>query len=92
MRFKVKENITEEELKRGLMSVTVDGVMSHLMGVLTGGVFLVAIALKLGASNFQIGLIAAIPPLMQLVQLPAIFLIEKFRSRKTVAVYSALIG
>ena len=92
MRFKVKENITEEELQRGLRSVTVDGVMSHLMGVLTGGVFLVAIALKLGASNFQIGLIAAIPPLMQLVQLPAIFLIGKFRSRKTVAVYSALIG
>ena len=92
MRFKVKENITEEELQRGLRSVTADGVMSHLMGVLTGGVFLVAIALKLGASNFQIGLIAAIPPLMQLVQLPAIFLIQKFRSRKTVAVYSALIG
>ena len=92
MKFKTKENITEEELQRGLRSVTIDGVMSHLMGVLTGGVFLVAIALKLGASNFQIGLLAAIPPLMQIVQLPAIFLIEKFRSRKTIAVYSALIS
>ncbi|MBU1147744.1 MAG: MFS transporter [Candidatus Omnitrophica bacterium] len=92
MKFQVKENITEQELKKGLRSVIIDGVMSHLMGVLTGGVFLVAIALKLGASNFQIGLLAAIPPLMQLVQLPAIFLIEKIRSRKTVAVYSALIG
>lgn len=92
MRFKAKESVTGEELRRGLKSVIADGVMSHLMGVLTGGVFLVAIAMKLGASNFQIGLLAAIPPLMQLVQLPAVFLIEKIRSRKTVAVYSALIA
>ena len=82
MKFKVKESITEQELQKGLRSVIIDGAMSHVMGVLTGGVFLVAIAMKLGASNFQIGLIAAIPPLMQIVQLPAIFLIQKFRSRK----------
>ncbi|MFH1479279.1 MAG: MFS transporter [Candidatus Omnitrophota bacterium] len=90
--FKPRDEISENELKVGLKSVVLDGVMSHLMGVLTGGVFLVAIALKLGATNFQIGLIAAIPSLMQLVQLPAIFLIEKIHSRKTVAVYSALIS
>lgn len=92
MKFKAQEQISDNELKKGLSSVVTDGVMSHLMGVLTGGVFLVAIAVKLGASNFQIGLIAAIPPLMQFVQLPAIFLIEKIRSRKSVAVYSAIIG
>ena len=92
MKFKTQEQISENELKRGLKSVVADGVMSHLMGVLTGGVFLVAIAVKLGASNFQIGLIAAIPALMQFIQIPAIFLIEKIRSRKTVAIYSALIG
>ena len=92
MVFKTQEQISENELKRGLRSVVADGVMSHLMGVLTGGVFLVAIGLQLGASNFQIGLLAAIPPLTQLVQLPAVFLIEKIRSRKTVAVFSALIS
>ena len=47
MKFKVKEQITGEELKEGLNAVVRDGVTSHLMGVLTGGVFLVAIALKL---------------------------------------------
>lgn len=94
MRFKFRsqENITEADLKRGLRSVVVDGVMSHLMGVLTGGVFLVAIGLKLGATNFQIGLLAAIPPLTQLVQIPAVFLIGKTGSRKTIAVLSALIS
>jgi len=92
MKFKVQEQINEKELDVGLKSVVADGIMSHLMGVLTGGVFLVAIAVKLGASNFQIGLIAAIPALMQFVQIPAIFLIEKISSRKTIAIYSALIG
>lgn len=92
MKFKTQEHISEQELQRGLKSIVIDGVMSHLMGVLTGGVFLVAIGLQLGASNFQIGILAAIPPLMQLVQLPAIFIIEKVGSRKTVAVYSAMIS
>ena len=92
LKFKVQEAITDAELQRGLRAVVIDGVMSHLMGILTGGVFLVAIGLELGASNFQIGLLAAIPALTQLVQLPAIFLIEKIRSRKTVAVFSAVIS
>ncbi|MFC1522346.1 MFS transporter [Elusimicrobiota bacterium] len=92
LKFKAQETITDAELQKGLRSVVIDGVMSHLMGVLTGGVFLVAISLQLGASYFQIGLLAAIPPLAQLIQLPAIFLIEKIGSRKTVAVYSVLIS
>lgn len=89
MRFKSSESLTENEVSRGLKFVLLDGVSSHLMGVLTGGVFLVAVALQLGASNFQIGLLAAIPPLVQLVQIPAIFIIEKVRSRKAVAFFSA---
>ncbi len=92
MKFKSKESLDEKEVQKGLKFVLFDGVTSHLMGVLTGGVFLVAVALQLGASNFQIGLLAAIPPLVQLVQLPAIFIIEKIKSRKTVAVYSVFAG
>lgn len=92
MRFKSKENLKESEVEKGLKFILFDGVTSHLMGVLTGGVFLVAVALHLGASNFQIGLLAAIPPLVQLVQLPAIFIIEKIKSRKTVSIYSAFTG
>ena len=51
------------------------------MVTLTGGVFLVAFALKLEASNTIIGLLAAIPPLAQLIQIPAIYLVEKYRVR-----------
>ncbi len=90
--FKTKDNITDQDLHKGLKALVYDGIMSHLMGVLTGGVFLVAIALKFGASNFQVGLLAAIPPLMQLIQIPAIYIIEKIGSRKTVTFYAAFIS
>jgi hypothetical protein len=52
------------------------------MAALTGGVFLVAFALELGASNVLIGLLAAILPLVQLVQIHSIYLIEKFRTMR----------
>ena len=59
------------------------------MTVLSGGVFLVALALQLGASNLVVGLMAAIPPLGNLLQIPAIFLVEKVRNRRLIAVVSA---
>ena len=89
MRFAVKDTLTEEEIQKGLRSVIKDGLASQTMVTLTGGVFLVAFALKLGASNTIIGLLAAIPPLAQLVQIPAIYLIEKYRVRRAICVYAA---
>ncbi len=86
MRFAVKDTLTEEEIQKGLRSVIRDGLTTQTMVTLTGGVFLVAFALKLGASNLMIGLLAAIPPLAQLVQIPAIYLIEKYRVRRAICV------
>jgi hypothetical protein len=68
MRFPVKETLAEEEIQSGLRSVIKDGLASQTMVTLTGGAFLVAFALKLGASNLVIGLLAAIPPLTQLMK------------------------
>ncbi|MDP8261948.1 MAG: MFS transporter [Candidatus Ancaeobacter aquaticus] len=84
--------ITEQQLTTGLNAVVKDGIMSHLMGIFTSGVFLVGIALHLGASNFEIGLIAAIPPLSQLIQIPAIYLIEAVNNRKKIVLASAFIS
>ncbi len=56
------------------------------MGALTGGALLVAFALMLGASNTVIGLIAAVAPLSQLLQIPAIWIVEKLRRRKMLVV------
>jgi ureidoglycolate hydrolase len=68
MRFPVKDTLTNQEIESGLKSVIKDGLASQTMVPLTGGVFLVAFALKLGASNLVIGLLAAIPPLTQLMK------------------------
>jgi MFS family permease len=76
----------------GLRLLLLDGVSTQVMGALTGGALLIGFALLLGASNKVIGLIAAVGPLTQLLQIPAILLIEKTRQRKALVIISSLIG
>jgi len=83
------KNLSEEELRAGLRTVIKDGVASSTMLTFTAGVFLIAFALEMGASNIFIGILAAVPPLLQLLQIPSIFIVEKIRKRKKIAVYSA---
>ena len=92
MGFKTQENLTDEQVRSGLNYIIKDGVTSQAMGVLTGGAFLVAFAVKLGASNLVIGLLAAIGPLSQLLQLPSIFLVEKIRNRRLITVVAAALS
>ena len=90
MKFAVKEQLTEEEIHSGLHNVIKDGLAAQTMVTLTGGAFLVAFALLLGASNLIIGLVAAIPPLAQLMQIPAIYLVEKYRARRAICFYAII--
>jgi MFS family permease len=92
MAFEVKDTLTEEELEKGLHQVVKDGLTSQAMVTLTGGAFLVAFALKLGASNLVIGLLAAIPPLAQLLQVPSIYLIQKVQNRRAISVVGAALA
>lgn len=92
MWLKADESLTENQVQSGLAYVIKDGVASQAMGILTGGAFLVAFAVKLDASNLVIGLLAAIGPLSQLLQLPAIFLVEKVRNRRAITVFSAALS
>lgn len=89
MWLKANENLTENQVQSGLSYVIKDGIASQSMAILTGGAFLVAYALQLGASNLTIGLLAAIGPLAQLLQLPSIFLVEKIRNRRAIVVVTA---
>ena len=89
MRLKAEDSLTDDQVRFGLDYIIKDGVASHAMGVLTGGAFLIAFAIKLGASNFVIGLLAAIGPLSQLLQLPSIFLVERIRNRRLITVVAA---
>ncbi|MCK9276659.1 MAG: MFS transporter, partial [Methanoculleus sp.] len=90
MVFETKENLTDEEISHGLKLVTRDGLATQAMVTLTGGIFLVAFALQLGASNTVIGLLAAIPPLAELLQMPAIYLVDRAQNRRLVVVAASL--
>jgi hypothetical protein len=92
MRLAVKDRLTEQEIESGLRAVIKDGMASTAMATLTGGAFLVAFALKLGASNLVIGLLAAIPPLAQLIQIPSIYLVERIQNRRLISMAASMGG
>src|SRR5688572_14299800 len=79
-------HISPERLERGKRDLVQDAAWASLVGALYGGVILTGFALELGASPMIIGVLAAIPFLMQIMQLPAIVLIERIRQRRKVAV------
>jgi MFS family permease len=88
-RLRPQEKLSESELQSGLRMLIFDGIFSQIMGTFAGGAFLVAFALLLGASNFVIGLIAALGPLTQILQIPTIYIIEKIKYRKVLVVMSS---
>ncbi len=89
MNLTPEDVLSKQQIESGLKMVIRDGVASQAMGVLTGGAFLVAFAIHLGASNLTIGLLASIGPLSQLLQLPAILLVERIRNRKSIVLVAA---
>jgi len=84
--FNPKPTISDRELATGLRWFTLEGTTSLALFSITTSGFLVAFALALGANNFHIGVLAALPFIMQILQLPAIWLVEKIRRRKAIAV------
>lgn len=88
MKFEPQVELSTEDVDRGLKLVVRDGLASEMMTTLTGGAFLVSLALLMGASNFQIGLIAALPTLANLFQLVAIYLVHRFANRRAITVIS----
>lgn len=87
--FTPRIHLGEEEIGRGLRMYVRDGICSTGMATLQGGVYLTAFALAMGASQKQIGLIASIAFLSQLMQLPGLYLVSKFPKRKLITVLSA---
>ena len=92
MKFTVKDTLTEKEIRYGLKWVMKDGMASQAMGILTGGVILIDFALVLGASNLLIGILAALPFLAHLIQIPSTYLVERVRLRRKITVFAAVIS
>jgi hypothetical protein len=82
MKFELKDQLTNDDIQSDLRYFMKDALATQMMNTLTASTFIVAFALLLGASHFVIGLLAAIPLLAQLVQIPAIQLIETYRIRR----------
>ena len=77
--------LSERDIRRGQRFMLWDGVLGGAMFSLGSGGFMAAYALALGANNLQVGILAALPIAAQVIQLPAILLIERFRARKAIA-------
>jgi MFS family permease len=78
--------ITDEECARGVRWLLVDAAAATAIGALNSGVVLLALALHIGASTIEIGFLAAIPLLTQVLQAPTVKLVEQWRRRKLIAV------
>ncbi len=82
----------DPEERRALRLILYDALASEAMGTLTTGVFLVGFAVALGAGNFAIGVLAAVPFSVQLLQIPAVLLVERWRARRDICVWSTAVG
>src|SRR5205085_4075216 len=87
-----KEQLTGQQIQSGLKLVIKDGLAAEAMTAFTGGAFLVAMALMMGASNFQIGMLAALPTFTNIFQLLSIWLVRRYNNRRAVAVTCGLLA
>src|SRR4051812_29686026 len=85
MKLQPSEALTPAQTDRGLKLVVKDGLAAEAMTTLTSGTFLVALSLKSGATNLQIGLLAALPILTNIFQLLANWLVQKYNNRRASA-------
>jgi MFS family permease len=86
------EALTQEETNQGLRLVIGDGLCAEVMTTLTSGAFLVAMAILLGANNFEIGLFSSLPLLTNVAQLASVWLVQRFNSRKLVTVAATVLA
>ncbi len=86
------QTLTEGQVKKGLKLVIVEGLTTEVMTSFTAGAFLTAMALLMGASNSQIGLLAALPMFANFFQLISIVLVHRYNNRRAVAVICSVLA
>ncbi|MFB6141046.1 MAG: MFS transporter [Halosimplex sp.] len=79
--------LTAAETDLGLRNITRMGLTGQAMGTLTGGAFMTAVLVQLGSPLYVFGLLSALPALAGAVQVPAAYVIEKYRARKRIAFF-----
>ena len=64
----------EQYSKTDLRNSFYDGMFANIFATLTGGVFLTGFALYLGMNEFMIGVVASMPFIVTVFQVPASYL------------------
>jgi MFS family permease len=82
--------LAPSQVRRGLLLSIGEGMMAQVHITLTAGAFLTGYALMLGAGNVTVGIVAALPFLIQPLQLFGAWLIERQGARKPLAVGGSL--
>jgi MFS family permease len=85
-------DVSPEERARAGRNLLIDAAAATAIGALNSGVVLLALALHIGASNVEIGLLAAIPLLTQVLQAPTVTLVERVRRRRLISVSSVFVA
>lgn len=86
------DHISATALPAARRSLIVDSACASVTGAFSGGVILASFAIAMGANPQQIGLLAAIPFIAQLAQLPATALVEHVRQRRKIGVLAVTIA
>jgi MFS family permease len=84
--------ISDDQRRRGMRNLMIDAAAATAIGAINSGVVLLALALHIGASNVQIGLLAATPLLTQILQAPTVRLVERLRNRRLISVASVFLA
>ena len=84
--FRPRAALTDEERVGGLRAMTWQAVSASAADGFASGGFLAAFALAMGANNTQIGIMTALPFLVQPLQVLALVVVERTGMRKAVAV------
>ena len=77
-------------VQRGMRLGVAEGVLTQVHLSLTVGTLATGLALLLGASSFELGVLAALPVLGTLIQLPAAWWVERTGKRRRLAVAGSL--
>lgn len=92
MKLRPSTHLTDQQVQTGLTDFINEGLAAEAMATFTGGTFLVAMAVLLKASNFQIGLLAALPTLTNVFQLLSIWLVQKYKNRRAISVVCSFLA
>ncbi|WP_207425814.1 MFS transporter [Pedobacter sp. SYSU D00535] len=84
--------LSAAQTQSGLRYIVKESLAGEIMVNLTGGTFLVSMAIYMGASNFQIGLLASLPIFTNVFQLLSIWLVQRYNNRRAIAVLTSFVA